>query len=266
MKGIQKPLYFQSNGEEIAGTLHLPAGRGRCGGVAMVHGFRGQRCGARFMLVELSRRLADAGMASLRFDCRGCGESAGRFEDMTPGGQLRDAAAALGELGAIRRVDASRLGLVGISLGGMIAALLAASDRRVKAAVLVSPVARADEMADGMLAEGMRAMLERDGRVDIGGLYLSKAFFDGIEGLDGPSRIAESPAALLVISGSDDETVPPGHADEYFERARARQARTERLVVPGADHTYSSVPWREAALSGAVDFLKGTLGSGARLL
>lgn len=260
MKGIQKPLYFLSDGEEIAGTLHLPAGRARAPGVAMVHGFRGQRCGAHFMLVELSRRLADAGVASLRFDCRGCGESSGRFEEVTPERHLRDAAAALGELGALGRIDDSRLGLVGVSLGGMIAALLASSDERVKAAVLISPVARADEMAAGMLTGLMRDKLERDGRVDIGGLYLAKGFFDGIEGLDGPSRIADSPAALLVINGSDDETVPPGHADEYFEKARTRAATTERLVVPGADHTYSSVPWREAALSGAVDFLTGTLG------
>ena len=260
MKATQEPLCFESDGRRIAGTVHMPAGDGRCGAVVMVHGFRGQRCGARFMLVDLSRRLSAEGVASLRFDCRGCGESEGAFEELTPGGQLADAAAALSQLESCPRVDPSRIGVVGVSLGGMIAALLAGSRPDVKAAVLISPVSRADEVADGMLTDRRRSELEREGRVDVGGLYLGRAFFDEIGGLDGPSALAESTCAALVVAGGADETVPPGHAREYFEKARNRSAVTEELVIRGADHTYGSVAWREAALSAAVRFLKGTLG------
>ncbi len=260
MNDTIKPVFFVNEGERIAGSLHLPAGRARCSGVVMVHGFAGQRCGARFILVELSRRLAQAGIASLRFDCRGGGESGGTFEATTTTTQLSDATAAMRELASLRRVDRSRVGVVGVSLGGLVAALLAGSQQEIKSAVLLSPVARADEMAQSMLTTAMRETLSNEGRIDVGGLYLGKGFFEDINGLDGPSRLAESSAAVLVINGGEDETVPTAHAEQYFLKASARKLRAERLIIPGADHTYGAVAWREAALSAAVEFFKGTLG------
>ena len=118
---MQKALYFRNKGELVAGTLHLPDNRRRCPGVLMCHGFTGQKSESHFYLVALSRRLAEAGIASLRFDFRGSGESEGEFEDMTPLEEVSDARAALRQLAGIARVDERRLGIFGWSLGGLVA-------------------------------------------------------------------------------------------------------------------------------------------------
>jgi uncharacterized protein len=82
--------------------------------------------------------LASAGFATLAFDHRGFGESGGRPCHEDSQGKLADLRAAVGYLGGRPEVDAARVGIVGICLGGGYAVRAAATDPRVKAAATIA--------------------------------------------------------------------------------------------------------------------------------
>lgn len=80
------------------------------------------------VLPEVARRLADVGVASLRFDYSGFGDSQGERGWIDPGARADDARFALEALIAQPHVDAVRLGVYGHSLGGPVALATAAAD------------------------------------------------------------------------------------------------------------------------------------------
>ena len=256
---MQQAFSFSNRGETIAGTLHLPSRSRRCPAVAMFHGFTGQRCEANFIYVELSRRLEKAGIASLRIDFRGSGESDGRFQDMTPLSELSDAVTALAQLAKIRRVDPKRLGVLGISLGGLVAAMAAGDCPRVKSAVLWSAVARPLAVLKSMSTGKQMSDLVKRGRADFDGLYVGRRFLRAVRDIDAPAALARSSAAVLIVHGTNDTIVPFSDSSIYLEAAASHLSCVHRLAVKGADHTFSSVVWRNIVLAATVKWFKETL-------
>jgi len=256
---VQKPLYFRNAGALIAATLHLPRGAGRCAGVVCCHGFGGQKCEPNFIFVRLSRRLAKEGIASLRLDFRGSGESEGEFEHTTVRGQVSDARAALAQLKKIARVDSKRLGIVGLSFGGLVAALTAAREPSLKSVVLWGAVARPQKVFAANAPPASAASLRKTGRVDIGGLYVGAPLVEEIRHIDAPAEIAKSRASVLIVHAASDEMVPFVNSTDYLRAAKSRGIRAERISIKGADHLFSSVPWRDAVVEATVDWLKVSL-------
>lgn len=105
---------------------------------------------------SMSKALADAGIASFRYDKRGTGatrlrpDQALSFED-----EVTDARAALEFLGARQEIGSSALGVLGHDTGGLVAMRLAAANPRVKAAVFVSTPIR--PLGDVLAEDFMRA-------------------------------------------------------------------------------------------------------------
>jgi dipeptidyl aminopeptidase/acylaminoacyl peptidase len=222
----------------------------------MLHGFSGGKCEARFIFVALSRRLAAEGIASLRFDFRGSGESEGEFEEMTPLEELSDARAALRHLSAIRRIDRRRMAVVGFSLGGMIAAMTAAREPSLKAAVLWSPVAHPSEIMTRNRPASDIETVNREGRIDMGGLFVGRAFVETMSELDPLVEIAKSRVPLLLVHGTEDDGVPFSHSADYLAAAEAAGVPAEIVPVDGADHVFSAVALREKVLDATTGFLK----------
>jgi fermentation-respiration switch protein FrsA (DUF1100 family) len=84
-------------------------------------------------------RLAQRGFATLAFDHRNFGASQGhRRQHEDPAGKLADLSAATSYLAHHPAVDESRIGCVGICMGGGYALKYSAFDRRIKALALVA--------------------------------------------------------------------------------------------------------------------------------
>ena len=131
--------------------------RGRGPGVVFLGGFNSDMTGTK--AEDLSVFCAATDRAFLRFDYSGHGASGGCFEDGTIGGWAADAARALDALTEGRQV------LVGSSMGGWIALLLAARLRPQRVAALVGIAAAPDftaRMQEAMPDEACEA-LARDG-------------------------------------------------------------------------------------------------------
>ncbi|HEX8343505.1 MAG TPA: alpha/beta hydrolase [Actinoplanes sp.] len=125
---------FSSDGIDLAGVLRLPpAGSPQpAPAVALTGPFTGVK---EQVVGTYADRLARAGYVTLAFDHRGFGESGGRRGHEDSQGKLGDLRAAVGLLSARAEVDADRIGVVGVCLGGGYAVRAAATDPRVRAVV-----------------------------------------------------------------------------------------------------------------------------------
>jgi pimeloyl-ACP methyl ester carboxylesterase len=171
------------------------------------------------------RALAAAGYGVLLFDVPGHGESGGVVKWGLP--EQAALVAAVDLLAAQPEVDPGRLGVLGFSMGGHVAAQVAAKDPRLKAVVLVSTPADPEEhtrheyRAGGALAAAAAVWAVRYSGMDL-------AFERPI---DVVARIA--PRRLFLIGGAADGLVTP----ETQRRLLAAAGEPKRLwLVDGAGH------------------------------
>ena len=143
-------------------------------------------------LVNLSRLLASHGYTVLRFDYMGQGESEGAYEESTLTSRLKDTGNAVEFL--LTQITKSRVGLLGLRLGGTLAALTAVRHPSVEYLVLWEPVVDLSAYLYNLLRVNIsfqmvmyktvlkkREQLQEDilsgGKVSINGFYLTKGFF-----------------------------------------------------------------------------------------
>jgi pimeloyl-ACP methyl ester carboxylesterase len=142
----QETVTFSVDGQNVVGTLDVPDNVKRPPVLLMLHGYTGNRNEWASPAVKEglfgrgARVLAARGVASLRIDFRGSGESGGKFEDMTVDSEIKDALAALDFLAARQDVDSRSLSIVGMSLGGAVATAVAGrTTHRLSSVVLWNP-------------------------------------------------------------------------------------------------------------------------------
>jgi pimeloyl-ACP methyl ester carboxylesterase len=132
-----------ADGATLAGTLSRPEEEGPHPAVVLLQGsgengrdyaYRGHK----FFLV-LADHLTRQGIAVLRYDLRGVGESEGRLSGASLEDLARDAASALRFLKNHPGVDPTRVGLIGHSMGGMIAPRIHDQFERTAFLVLLAP-------------------------------------------------------------------------------------------------------------------------------
>ena len=206
-------------------------------GLVFLGGFKSDMTGTKAQFLENWAR--ETGRAFLRFDYSGHGQSSEDFLDGCIGDWAEDA------LQAIRMLTTGKQVLVGSSMGGWIALLVArAMPERV--AALVGIAAAPDFTEDGMwsdFSETQRAALMRDGHVDLPSDYADEPYRITrrlIE--DGRTRLVlRSPLPLpfpvRLLQGSDDTDVPVSVALRLF--AHADSPDLNLTLVKGADHRFS---------------------------
>lgn len=257
---MQIPFPFENEGQQISATLHVPEGVAKkVPGVLLCHGFTGQRTETHRLFVAMSRELEKRGIASLRFDFRGSGESEGSFADMTVSGEISDAQAAFDRLASQRKVHPKRLGVLGLSLGGCVAACLAGREKRVASLALWSAVADPAGLILGRMAPREKRLLARKGYLDRGGMPVGKGFYRELPSIRPLDEIAKAACPVLVVHGTKDAAVPLDHAKDYLKALKARRAPAEKLILRGADHVYSSVEWTEKVVRRTSDWFARTL-------
>ena len=127
----------------LSGTLSLPSGQGPYPAVILLTGSGPQDRDEAISGVPgyvpfkwIAEYLAGQGIAVLRYDDRGTAKSTGKFETGTSADFANDAEAALNYLLERPEIDRKRVGFLGHSEGGMLAAMVAA--RNPKAAFVIS--------------------------------------------------------------------------------------------------------------------------------
>jgi len=240
-------------GDGIVGTIARPAAEGPVPAVLMLHGFASSRDEVGDMYRRAADALAKEGIASLRIDFRGGGDSEGAFEDTTIQGQVSDAETALAYLRQQDFVDPSRVGVLGFSLGGGIATILAGEHPDEVASLVVwSTVGDlvedfTEELGPEMFDE---AAAKGSAFQDLGWrtITLKKAFFDSLAGPDLFAEMAKYPGPFVAIAGGDDSL--SAYADAFAEVA---SGPSQVLIVPGADHIYHVLSDDQSAAETVID-------------
>lgn len=199
----QRPVYFDSDGYQLTGRLHLP-GQPDAPLVIGAHGFLSD--GNSPKQLALALQCNRCGLGYFRFDHRGCGHSEGPFDAGASVTARRNDI--LSAITALKRMRQGRngLGLFGSSMGGA-ASLAAAMATPVDAVVTYAapiriPTSSTVRNPDG----GLRFDLNLDF-----------------------SRIHH----ILVLHGNADDIVPISHGFEIYERS----CRPKRMIIQkGGDH------------------------------
>ncbi|AAP05356.1 alpha/beta hydrolase [Chlamydia caviae] len=146
---ICRAVNIQSGEHNLVGTLHLPTTPMPEDGYPMVillHGFRGSAVGGLTgSYRKIARTLAQVGIASVRFDMAGCGNSEGITTEVPIGTYLKNGEDILNYVLQYPEIDQNRLGLAGFSLGCHTAFHLARfyhpKEFQIKAISIWAPVA-----------------------------------------------------------------------------------------------------------------------------
>ena len=134
-----REIRWISHGTELVGTLALPEGDGPHPVAVFVAGsgcFRRPRAHA--MIRQHARQLTAVGIGLFAFDKRGCGKSGGDWREVGLVELADDVLSVLPQLSADPRVDAERLGLIGLSQGGWVSLLAAKGEPGIGFIVMLS--------------------------------------------------------------------------------------------------------------------------------
>jgi dipeptidyl aminopeptidase/acylaminoacyl peptidase len=254
----EKLVEFRNRrGKWLRGMMHFPASSKdrRAPGVVFFHGFTGDRMESHWIFIKCARALARAGIASLRFDFYGSGESEGEFRAATLAGEIADAVDAVKFFRRQRRIDRARLGLCGLSLGGCVAACIA---QRVEAKALVTWSAVAhpavlQEIMHSMLrpVRGSRRLVEYDAR------EVSLRFVIHAPRYKPVNLLAAFRGPTLIIHPGEDEHVPRSHAEDLYQAAGSKIK--QKAIIPGADHTFASLAWEREVIQRTVAWFRAHL-------
>jgi putative redox protein len=231
----QQQLQFDNHlGETLAGTLHMPESP-TTAGVVLGHCFTCSRHTG--ILRQIAADLATAGIAALRFDFSGNGQSAGDFAQSSFSKHLQEIATAA-EL--LRERGAQAIGLAGHSMGASLAVIAGSQLEGIRTVcALAGRLSGADPsrflsetQITTLLKEGVVAFESR-GR----SLQLSQNFVSDAEQFDLPDILENYAIPLLVVHGEQDEIVP------VSEAVLAREANPRQVdwrIIANADHMFSN--------------------------
>lgn len=235
-------ITLTSNNLKIFGILHLPhiAQEQKVPAVLFCHGFGGNKSGKFRLSVRQSELLAQAGIASLRIDFRGSGDSEGDFADTTIETQLEDARIAANFVLEHPAIDQQRFGILGRSLGGAIATHLAQEIKFLRALALWCPVFDCKPW--------LAKYQGKESNISHFGQPLSKECIAQFTTLDAAKPLSTlTHVPLLIMQGGNDQTLGNYHFEQYLQHRKGIIA-TENVHLPLSDHEFSNIDEQQTLL------------------
>jgi dienelactone hydrolase len=208
---------------ELDGILHLPD-TSAVGGAAVLHGFGGDPDQPH--IVATCDALATAGVAALRFAYRDH-----RPPRMTLASGLADAAGAIRVLKAHPDLP-ERLGVVGFSFGGTVAALVAGRDSRIRAAVLAAAPAVAGPDFTAWSNEGKWKPM---------------------------AELSRTRARVLLVWGARDSEVPFENAERYASVLSQARVPNRIVTIDGGDHDFAPAGPRAKMAQTVAEWMRESL-------
>jgi exosortase A-associated hydrolase 1 len=250
MNFIQRALRFSCQGSSLVGVVDVPE-RPLERGVLVLTGTRQYRVGGHRQYALLARIMAPRGLAVMRFDCRGIGDSEGaprRYDAL--GDDIR---AALKEF-FTQIPEMKEVVVWGLDDAATAAALYAHTDTRVRALILLNPWMRNPDA-------GERATLLPHLRARFGELGFWKRVVAADEAAGEEVRHAQRVIAmdphlplqermvaslacfdgntLVILGGADPQ------AREFEALLDKHETRARRVTITGANHSFASREWRD---------------------
>ncbi|GAB5500756.1 MAG: alpha/beta hydrolase [Pseudohongiellaceae bacterium] len=269
----EKEIKIQSADAVLSGTLCTPDTKGQFPAVLMLHGsgpldrnenMRGQKLN---IFNALAHALAEQGIASLRYDKRGCGKSSGVFIKAGHADFVQDAVQCLDTLATLENVSANSLFILGHSEGSIIAPQVSHHRPTVAGLILLCPFIEGLESI--LIRQAAQLEKEVDSLPGIAGTYYRSLFriigkpratqqrllrkvrdtdsavvravlsrhpakwLREMLKLDTDAIFAATRAPMLLVAGEKDLQCNP---QDIFRIAEITQGPSESLLVEGMTH------------------------------
>ena len=223
----------------LAVEVDVPLDPGSHAAVIMVHG---SGRGMRYDFAGAGARYASIGLAAVRFDKRGVGDSGGRFTDVGPENSAQvfdvlasDLVSIVDYLLGRTDIDPTRIGLLGVSQAGWIMPLAAARDPDI--AFMISTSGAASSVG---VSDYFDRIAESGGTKEEIAMLLDQ--FSGVHGFD-PRTVLEQLAIPAVwVYGGRDTSNPTDRDIQILEEIRAQHGSDFTICLfPNADHGLNDV-------------------------
>jgi fermentation-respiration switch protein FrsA (DUF1100 family) len=222
-----------SEGKKIYGILHLPRNPSPpC--VIASHGLFSSKESEK--LVEIGEFFSAQGIAVIRYDHQGCGESEGDLSATTASARIKDLEAIF-DLAIHHPLLGDPIGLLGSSMGGFISIFKGAADLRVKALALWATPSHLGAKRDVKDTEDPP---------------LREEFYRDLRQYDARQAI-KNLGNCLILHGEADELVPLSQAEELYASARSPK---HLEVFPGGDHRFTDPQQRRRAIRMSLEWFQ----------
>jgi len=230
MPKSQKVTFSNASNLELSAVLELPADTKPHAYAVFAHVFTGSK--SLTATRHIARGLTQNGIAVLRFDFTGLGESEGDFADTNFTSNVQDILAAADFL--VQNYEAPKI-LIGHSLGGA-AVIFAASQLAFIKAVATVGAPSEPEHVTHLLRDKIEAIIELGkAKVNIGGreFTIKKQFLDDLNSKDMFKILKELKKPLLVLHSPQDDVVKIENAASIYHAAFHPKSF---VSLDGADH------------------------------
>ena len=215
-----------ADGINLAGTLTLPKRKGPHPAVILISGSGPQDRDETLMghkpFAVLADHLSREGIAVLRMDDRGVGQSEGEFANATTEDFTRDIEAGIDYLKTVDEIDTSKIGLMGHSEGGLVAPIIAARRGDVAMIVLLA----GPGVTGQRIVETQSALILRAEGVPEEKIKLNRKFLDA--GLELVRSLKEGDDIEAKLSKEVDRLIA-----EMDEESRPEYEAAKEQIIAG---------------------------------
>ena len=248
-------IWLQGADYEIPATVCLPAGDGVYPAVVMLHGTGTYRDDAGNAFLYCAHAMAESGVASIRFDFPGNGESKADYTQYTFDSAVADALTCANYMISLDNVSDTQVGVMGWSQGGTDALLCAGRNPEFFKSVVTWAG------APSMLIDGYFSMddyeeakqngyfvMEFDWREN---LNVSLQWAEDVVNTDVLDVFSAYEGPVLAIAGTADTTVDPEWSNKIVAANTNEASKT--YFIEGMDHTFNVFTGDLTNLNKAID-------------
>lgn len=213
--------------------------------VLLLHGTASQKNEVGNLYGKLASALAAAGIASLRMDFAGSGDSPVGYRRYTLSSATDDARRAIAYLRSQPHVHGQQIAVVGFSQGGLIAQRLVLADRNIAALATWSTVAGDGVGSFADFFSRHYATARSSGYAEVMFPWLDEPlafdlqWFEEIKKETSFSQMRGYARPILAIAGTRDSTVPYSQSVSLVAQSTHPQSRA--VLIAGADHIFNTL-------------------------
>lgn len=271
---ISEKIMIKSRGIDIPAVFTYPViqeGK-KYPVVIMAHGHGGDKdtLGG---FVGVAENLGVNGIASIRIDFPGCGESSEPFTSNNLTNMLEDINSSLTYVIEKPMIDKDKVGILGYSMGGRLALLEAGSNPIYKTVLLWSPAGTngVTSMLNFLGAQDEYSKMSNEANEKGSVLFttrwgqhqeLSKKWFEDMAKTKPLEGIKSYTGSMMVVYGDKDDVIYPD-IDKAVIEAATNCSIVKEYVVEGGDHSFglynNDKSIAEKTINVTVEFLKEQL-------